>query len=120
MTSIEGQLIGPMESLFGNSVTLRIIDFLAVQRQSQSIPEISKKLNIPNQGVSIGIEQLLRVGVLGVDKSDTEIEDKSLENTYYYIRHDTPSANAIVHLYNLINNTRMHTRVLYSTEAGSI
>src|SRR5688572_25888253 len=118
MTSIEGQLIGPMESLFGNSVTLRIIDFLAVQRQSQSIPEISTKLNIPDQGVSIGIEQLLRVGVLGVDKSDTE--DKSLENTYYYIRHDTPSANAIVHLYNLINNTRMHTRVLYSTEAGSI
>jgi hypothetical protein len=117
MASIERQLSGPMESLFGNSVTIRIIDFLAVQRESKTAVEIARELDASSQSVDAAIDQLVRVGVLGIDRPE---EDNSLENTYYYIRHDTPSANAIVHLYNLVNNTRMHTRVLYSTEAGSI
>jgi hypothetical protein len=112
------QIPGPMESLFGNTMTLRIIDFLAVQKDSQTIADLSKGIMIPNYEVEVAIKQLVSSNVIGIDESKlAEVDDdNSIENNYYQIRTDSSSAVAIRHLYNYVNCMRKQTTMLYSTD----
>lgn len=113
--------VGPMDSVFGNSVTSKIVDFLAVQSDSRTITEISQGTGIANHEIRYAVALLVNSNVLGADDSKlTEAEFGSKENSHYYIRTDNPGGIAVIHLYNYFSSLMGRRIVLCSSDAGTI
>lgn len=116
------EFVGPISSIFGNDVTSRVIDFLAIQSDSKTIIEISQGLGIAVPKIMCAMDVLINNNVLGIDDSETlgtAFHDQKW-NSHYHIRTDSPAGIGIIQLYNYFNSLTGRRIVLRSSDIGAL
>ena len=104
---------GPIESIFGDGVAPKIIDLLAMQINSQTLMDITRKTGLKDHEAKNALGLLLNNNLVGLGKSH------STESEYsYYIRTDNPGGKAIMDLYNYFNSLSGKRIALYSSDVS--
>lgn len=114
--------VGPISSIFGNDVTSKVIDFLAIQSDSKTIIEISQGLGIASHRVKYAVDVLVNNNVLGIDESEVleTVFHNPSKDRHYHIRNDSPAGIGMIQLYNYFNSLMDRRIVLCSSDAGTL